>query len=50
MRAGSWNSQHSIAGEVILDVGSEFAGAFEEKDIVLIGSGERVVVEVINGD
>lgn len=50
MRAGVWKSENTLASKEILGVWSELARALEEEDIVLFGSGKRVVVEVVNGD
>lgn len=50
MRARVWKSENTLASEEILGVWSELTRALKKEDIMLFGSRERVVVEVVNGD
>lgn len=50
VRSGPRQSKGTLSVEESLGIGSQWAGALEEKDIVLFGRGQGVVVEVVDND
>lgn len=50
VRSGPWQSQDTLPVEESLGIGSQWAGALEEKDIVLFGRRQGIVVEVVDND
>ena len=50
LRSHSWECQNTFAAEERLCIGSQWAGALEKEDIMVIGCREGIIVKVVDND